>query len=101
MEPTVHLNHKRQLHPANQQACQAQMETLRMFERIHDEKKTIKRIMHQIAWKWRNNGEFDVKRRERARQLRRDELHAQKKDEISTLISTRLRSELCKTKLMS
>ena len=72
-------------HHANQWACQAQMESRRMFEELTTKSKLYP---ENRALDWMENEE---KRRichletERARQLRTDELYAQKKEEPSTM----------------
>ena len=54
---------KTELHHANHWDCQTHMESCRMFEELTTKKDFVKRIMHWIAWKLRNHGEFVGKRR--------------------------------------
>ena len=86
MESTVNLNHNNQSYIIeNQWACQAQMESRRMFEELTTKSRLYQENHASDCMEKRNCGEFVMKRRKRVRQLRTDELYAQKKEEPHTM----------------
>ena len=86
-------------HDKNQWACQVQMENFRMFEELITKSRLYQENHASDCTELEELRRICHEEKERARQFRTDQLHAQKRQKnLLRLSSFNLRSGLCKTR---